>query len=332
MQTFLSTLEQSALLLIFILAGYFLMKINVITADGRKVLAALLVNVFSPAYSIANLSKPGALSVEYVGQYIVYLLASLVLSILLIILAQPLSRCFAKERYQRNILKYAFAFGNIGYFGYPLIEHVFPELLPVYILFCLPMNIAVATYGYSILTEKTDNQPLDGVSNAKPLKQRLKFFYSVPFIGTMAGIILGLLPFNMPDFFINLMETAGKCQSATAMLITGSALASVPFLKLFTSWKPYAIGVVRLLLIPLIVIGIFLLINLCGVKGEQFIGIAKLCIIAAAMPIGMNTVVYPESAGMDGTEGAKICFMSYILALGALPLILLLTENIILAF
>ena len=52
-------------------------------------------------------------------------------------------------------------------------------------------------------------------------KTNLRFLRSVPFIGTMLGVILGLLPFTMPQYFVNLLDMSAKCQSATAMLLTG---------------------------------------------------------------------------------------------------------------
>ena len=116
------------------------------------------------------------------------------------------------------------------------------------------------------------------------------------------------------------------------MLLTGAVLANVPFKKLFTSWKPYVIGVIRLLALPVIVGAIFILINLLGVHGEVFMTVARLSIIAAAMPVGMNVVIYPESQGIDSTEGASTCFMSYVLALGALPLVYMLMELVVVNF
>jgi predicted permease len=84
--------------------------------------------------------------------------------------------------------------------------------------------------------------------------------------------------------------------------------------------------------VPLIVIGLFVVINLCGVHGELFKGIAVLSIIASAMPIGMNVVVYPESAGLDSTEGAKTCFISYVLAVALMPVIFMLMETVVNSF
>ena len=63
-------------------------------------------------------------------------------------------------------------------------------------------------------------------------------------------------------------------------------------------------------------------------RGEVFVIIFKLCVIVAAMPVGMNVVVYPESVDKDSSEGAKMCFLSYIMALGALPLVFTLLDVI----
>lgn len=112
------------------------------------------------------------------------------------------------------------------------------------------------------------------------------------------------------------------------MLLTGAVLAGVPFKNLFTDLKPYLIGVVRLLVLPLIIGVIFFIIHLCGVRGETFALVFRLSVIVAAMPVGMNTVVFPESAGQDSTEGAKSCFISYVMALACMPVVFMLMEMI----
>ena len=326
MQTFLLTIQQTASLLAIIVIGYFFRKKKIINADGQKMLAGLLVNLFSPAYGISNLSS--TLSADKVVEYVVYLLVCAFLSILLIFIGLPLANTFGKTKLQKNILKYAFTFGNIGYFGYPLLQAVYPQLLPAYIIFCVPMNIAIATYGYAVLTEKISNEPLEGATKMNKSKMLKRAFLSLPFIGTVIGITIGLLPITLPNVISVTLSTLGSCQGATAMLLTGSVLASVPFKQLFTAWKPYFFGFIRLVIVPLIIIAIFVIINLCGVHGELFKGVAVLSIIASAMPIGMNVVVYPESAGLDSTEGAKTCFISYVLAVAFMPVMFMLMETI----
>ena len=327
---FLVTLQQTAILLAFILIGYFLRKKGIITEDGKKVLAKLLTFLFAPCYTASSLST--IINVGELPMYGTIILAGLGLTIFCIFAALPLARVLGKDQLQRNILKYGLAIGNIGYFGYPIVYAIYAaiggetlgnQMRAEMMMFCLPMTIAIYTYGYAVLTKDVSG---DALMKKRTTKEKLSFLWSMPMIGMYAGIILGLLTsgigFSLPSIVTDALTIAGNCQSAPAMLLTGAVLAGVPFGKLFTSWKPYVIGVIRLLAFPLVVGAIFFVIHLCGVSGETFIRVFKLSVIVSAMPVGMNVVVFPESAGQDSTEGAKSCFISYILALGALPLVL----------
>ncbi len=315
---FTKTLEQVSILLIFIFTGYFLRKKEVINESGKKVLAGLLVNLFGPCYSIASLSTQ--LSIQRINEYLTYLLAGTVVALIIIFVALPFAKLLGKDKIEKNMLRYALAFANIAYFGYPVVGAVFGESVKAsMILFCVPQTIAIYTYGYQILTSKITDTP-EGVENALNSKAKInwrsnfRFLTSAPFVGIMLGIILGLLPINLPAYVVNLLNLSANCQSATAMLLTGAVLASVPLLKLFTSWKPYVVGLIRLLIIPILLGTITYLI---GIRGELFI----ILVASISVPVGMNVVVYPESAGLDSTEGAKMCFISYVLALVTLPLV-----------
>ena len=57
---------------------------------------------------------------------------------------------------------------------------------------------------------------------------------------------------------------------------------------------------------------------LCGMRGQYFL----FPLLIASLPLGLNLVVFPESYGMEeaATTNARICFVSYLLALIILPL------------
>ncbi|MBE5753752.1 MAG: hypothetical protein E7340_00250 [Clostridiales bacterium] len=332
-QLFLTTFEQAFILIAFILIGYFFRKKNIITDGGRKVLAKLLVNLFAPAYSIISLSS--VVNVQDIEKYLVMLLFGVLITFVAIFLGIPFSRALSKDKYHRNVFMYTFAFGNIGYFGYPLVDGIFgAEAKAMMILFCVPMCVAIYSYGYHVLTQTPEqaNGLLKKEGKVSFIK-KISFLYCPPMIGVYVGVALGLLSsglgFEIPPFFKKLVTPAANCQSAPAMLITGAVLAGVPFGKLFTSFKPYLIGVIRLLVYPAIVGVIFFIIHLCGWSGDLFSRIAFLSILAVSMPVGMNTVVYPESVGIDSTEGAKNCFVSYIMALVTLPIVFSIAQNLL---
>ena len=122
-EVFQLTFSKVGMLLIFIGIGYFLRRHHDLPDDAGRVLSLLCTLVFTPAYSITNLSKNITMDVlaekaRLVGFGIVFVLVA-------ILLAYGLSKPFARDKIQRNSLVYAFAIPNYGYFGYPVIEGVF---------------------------------------------------------------------------------------------------------------------------------------------------------------------------------------------------------------
>ena len=322
---FLTTLQQTSILLIFILCGYFFRKKGLITDEGRKTLAKLLVNFFAPAYSIISLST--VVTVQEIQKYLTMLLVGVVGALVSVFLAFPFAKALAKnDKYRKNVFIYTFALGNIGYFGYPLIDGVFGAVAKAQMmLLSVPFCVAIYSFGYHVLTQFPDEANAPKKEEKKPFIKRISFMYCPPMAGMYLGVALGLLSsglgFAIPTYVTKLVTPAGNCQSVPAMLITGAALANVPLPKLFTSWKAYVIGLIRLLVYPAIIGAICAIVYLCGWQSELFRRVAFLSIIVVAMPVGMNTVVYPESVGIDSTEGAKNCFISYIMALATLPLV-----------
>lgn len=98
------------------------------------------------------------------------------------------------------------------------------------------------------------------------------------------------------------------------MLLAGFMLGKFPLKNLLTGWRPYVYSAIRLMLIP-VIFGVVLM--LLGMKG-QFL---MMPLLVAGIPLGLNLVVYPESQGMDASDNARFCCISYIMAIAVLPLI-----------
>ena len=98
------------------------------------------------------------------------------------------------------------------------------------------------------------------------------------------------------------------------MLLAGFMLGKFPLKDLLTGWRPYVYSFIRLIAIPLIFGSVLMLL---GVKGQYLM----LPLLVAGIPLGLNLVVYPESQGHEkqASDNAKLCFVSYLLALAILP-------------
>ena len=314
---FFQTLQQVALLLIFILIGYFLRKKNFIGDSSAKIFAIVETLLFLPANTYIAFATN--VNIHNFTEYMSLFLYGTVFLIGALALAIGLSYIFSKDKDKRNIFRYTFTFPNSGYFGYPVMEAVFGLAMKAkFSFFCIPFGIVTNSYGMYILTknyasdkDKLEENSLEKKSIKK--KHNMAFLYSPVMIATYLGIAVGLMPFEMPEFVNSVIGVASDCMSPIAMLLTGMVLATVPVKKLFGAWLPYLVGFIRLVALPVIFGGISYLL---GLRGEAFL----ISTAFFALPVGMNVVVFPESVGKDSSFGASICFISYIMALITIPL------------
>lgn len=299
-EVFSLTLSKVGMLLVFIGIGYFLRRHHDLPDDAGHVLSLLCTLIFSPAYSISNMSKN--FTMDVLGENTLLICYGILFTLVAIGLAFLLSKPFAKSRIERNSLIYAFAIPNYGYFGYPVIEGVFGSaMLANVMIFLIPLSLATNSFGYALF-----------VGDKKiPWK---KILLSPLFICLVIGITIGLSGIQLPAFMDNAITAAGRCMSPCAMLLAGFMLGKFRLKELLTGWRPYVYSAIRLIGIPVI---FGALLFLAGMKEQYFM----LPLLVAGIPLGLNLVVYPESQGHEkqASDNAKLCFVSYILALAVLP-------------
>lgn len=299
---FSSTLTQVLSLFIIIIVGYILYKTNAVPKNTDKVLSRLLSLVMLPALCFKTLITNLTVDViSYKWSFLVFGLAGVSFSYIAAIL---LSKFFAKDRYNRHIYTYSFTVANLGYMGYTLIDSVFgSEMLANMLIFAVPFNVFIYTIGYSTLTGHE--------------KITLKSLVNPVCIALLVGAIIGLLGLHMPAFVIDVADALGNCMGPTAMLVTGFVVAQYNPLKLLKNGRVLIASILRLLVIPTVIV---LLFKLCGASKEIII----VTLGSTAMPLGLNTVVFPASCGKDTTTGASMALVSNILGVITIPIMFML--------
>lgn len=292
------TIKNVGMLLVYIGAGYLLRRSNKLPQDASKVLSTLCTLLFLPTYSINNLSK--YFTIDRIGENLALLGWGALFTAVVIALGLLLARLFSRNDFEKKSLTYAFAFPNYGYFGYPVIEGVFgPEMLANVMVFTLPVSIACHTYGYLLFS------PEKKISWKRVLTTPI-------IIATFIGIALGLSGITLPDFFKSILSGVGSCMSPVSMILGGIVLGSFPLKKLLSGGRAYWLTAIRMLGIPAMFICVLML---CGVRDIFFM----LPALFASLPLGLNMVVFPESYGLDSSDNARMCFVSYLSAIGILP-------------
>lgn len=294
----LLTLQKVAMLLLFIAVGVILRKFSKLPENTGKVLSMLTTLIFTPCYTVNNLSKN--LTLETLGEKALLFGFGILITLLAIGLAYLLGRLLGKDELSRKSLTYGFAISNYGYFGYPVVEGVFgAATLSNFVLFAAPLSIATNSWGYLIFSQE------------KKLSWK-KILLAPMIIAIMLGILIGISGIKLPGFVNDVLAGAGSCMSPASMILAGFVLGAMPLKKLLIGWKAYGLSLVRLILIPLIFgIPMYLL----GLRGEMLM----MPLLVLSLPLGLNLVVFPESYGYDATDNARMCCVSYLMCALVLP-------------
>ena len=314
MEIFYSTLTQMLVMFCFMLIGFLANKFSLLPENAATVLSKLENYVLVPALVFDTLMtncQAAALKNNY--PLILYCMLLLVISFVVSI---PLSKYFAHEKegvvydelYQRHIYEYALTFGNFSFMGNAVVLGILGDKgLFGYLLFTLPLNIMVYTWGVIILIPK-------GKDSKNPIKNLLNPIV----IALVLGLVAGLLNIKrfLPDFLTVTISSAKNCMGPVAMILTGFVIGGYKIKTLLTKKRIYLAAALRLIAIPSVML---IIIHLLGASKE----IMTLALFAYATPLGLNTIVFPAAYGGDTRTGASMAMISHVFCIITIPLMYL---------
>ena len=308
MTVFLSTLSQMAYLLLLIAAGYLLCRFGAVTPGAAGVLSKLENCLFIPALCIGTFMTN--FTPEKFATAGIYLLGGALVAGVSIPLALLLARLCSRDDYIRKIYTYGLSFSNFGFMGNAVVSALYPEIFMEYLVFVTPLWIMIYLWGVPALL-------IPAAGERKSMTGRLKPLANPMFAGMIIGILLGLTGLQLPAFAGSAVTVLGNCMSPLAMLLTGITIAGIDLKKTLAIRSIYALTAIRLVLIPLLMLGALLVL-----RPERGVALCALC--AVAMPLGLNTVVVPAAYGRDTSVAAGMALVSHPASCLTIPLIFML--------
>lgn len=305
--------------------GFTLRKTDTVPRNTANALAKVETWVFCPALAFSSMA------ISFTPSSLISHSTNLAFAVIAVAVAMLLgiflARFFVKEKsYELNIYRYALVFANLGYMAEPLIQSLYennPTVLGDYKFFCLPFTVLIYVWGISALTPQGEEKT-----------SALKRIFNFPMISLLAGMLVGITGMYglLPDFIVKTLDTLKVCMGPVAMLIAGLTVANYDIKKLVLNKKVYAASALRLILLPTCLVSIA--IGARAALNSLFsldIGAAPIyfTFFATAMPLGMNTVVFPEAYGGDPEPGASMALISSTLAILTVPLAYMLLNLII---
>lgn len=292
----LTTILLKQIIIMFLLMGVgaILYKMKYITDQGAKELGNILLRVIIPSVIIK--SYLGGFTSERFKE--MCLSTGLALGALLIAMAVA-ALIFGKKK---SIENFAASFSNAGFIGIPLTQAVFGSEAIFYVSpYVTFLNLFQWTYGVYVITGKTDNiKPKNLISN--PMV-----------VSLIIGLILFFAPVSVPEVIEKSIGFLASMNTPVAMLVLGVFLAKADLKYIFLDIKIYWCMAVRLLIIPLVTLGIFYFIP---VENKM---IVLSTLIAACTSVGGNIAIFAQQYDKDYLLAIKTVCLSTILSIITIP-------------
>ncbi len=313
MTVFIATLNQTAFLLLFILAGYVLSKWNFVPDNSQVVLSKLENTILIPALVLGTFMDN--FTVQTIDEAWKLLLGSLVLAVVAIALSLLCVRFCSKDKYEQNIYTYGLCFSNFGFMGNAVVSALFPDVFLEYLIFTLPLWTLIYLWGVPVLL-------MGSGTEKQTFTQRAKSFVNPMFVCMLLGMLIGLMNIPVPQFVSSAVSTAGSCMSPIAMLLTGMTIAKFNLREVLKSKGVYLVSALRLIVFPFL----FLATMLAFPMPETF-AICAIC--SLSMPLGLNTIIIPSALGKDTKVASGMALVSHILSCLTIPVVFMIFEYIL---
>ena len=286
---------QILLMFLYMLVGFVLYRVGLITAEGSKTLAHLLLYCVLPCVILKSFC------VEYTAQGARELAVSIAAAAAILLLSMSVALVLFRGD---AIAQVGVAFSNAGFMGLPLVTAVLGSEAVFYAAgFVALLNVLQSTCGQTLLSgDKKYIRPATVLKN--PL-----------LLAFLAGLVVYFGHVPMPAFLRTPMAGLAAMNSPLAMIVLGVYLAQSRLKEIFTQPRLYALAAVRQVLIPLATILCLLLLP------ATYRPIGTVIIMVNAAPVGSNVAVYSQRLGKAAAYAALVVCLSTLLSIVTLPLI-----------
>lgn len=219
--------------------------------------------------------------------------------------------CFRRRSpMERGVYRYGILFSNASFLALPLAQAVIGKEGVFYCsVYVAVFNVMAFTYG------------IYEISGHRAKIDFRRLVLNPGSIAVLIGLPLFFLQPQLPQVILRPMEMVGNCNSPLAMIIFGTFLANADWKRMFAKKELYLCSALRLVVIPLCMVGLF---ALCGVRGDLLIAM----VISSCAPTATNTAMYAAKYENDAALGSELAAQSSLFSIVTMPVIVALAAVI----
>lgn len=325
LSSFLAVAEKVGLLFIIIALGFVCQRIKMLTEEANKCMGDIVMHFVTPcviinAFSATLYTKDELLDVlKNIG---ITALIAIAAHTAMIIAVHFIFRSRNEDR--RRLMRFAAVFSNAGFIALPLAQALIDtpttrEGSLYAAVYLAVFNIALWTWGLVDMSGEKNvmnwkkivlNPGIIGVAVGL-------FFFTSPLyvnIGAEAGI-------KLPSLIRDALSAISALNLPLPMLMVGFYLGKADLIAALKDAKSWLCIAVRLLLFPLILLGV---LYVCGISGN----VLTVSVIGASAPVGATATIFAAKFNRDTELSVRLVSLSTVLSMITMPIIVGLTQMI----
>ena len=213
-----------------------------------------------------------------------------------------------KQNEKNAVYKFASIYGNVAFMALPLAQAVLGD---EGVLYCaggaVVFNLFTFTHGVKLMSKDGEKLSLS------------KLLINPGVIAVIIGLPIFLTGVDMPYLITRPVEMLADLNTPVAMLVFGTYLSRTDLKSMLFDKKIYAVALMKLIVLPMICMGIY---NLCGLKGTLLTAV----IITASVPSANNTFMFSSKYGRDAATASKTVALVSFLSILTMPVIIAITQ------
>lgn len=303
MQNFLTVAQQVLVLFILIGVGFALSKKNILTEKGAKACSELAMFIATPCVIIKAFQRP------YTPALMWGLLTALLVAAAIHLLAIGIGWLVYRNDNPRNrVYRLSLLLSNAGFMALPLQQAILGEIGVFYgTAYVVMFNLMLWSYGVLVMDR----------GNGK-LSWK-KILISPGTVGVVAGVLVFVLPFDLPQIFSAPIAHLAALNTPLPMLFIGYYLSKVNFASALRR-KDYYVGMaLRLIVLPVVSVA---LLYLFGIRGTMLVSMS----IAVSAPTAASVPMFATRYKGDTETAVNMVALSTVASLVTMPVIVALTQ------
>lgn len=300
------------LIIIFgvILTGYFSTRRNLWPADMNRMMTRFVLKVSCPLIILASVMGK---DIKFERTELIQLAyMSVVLYIVLLACAYLFTTVWRVEGDRRGLVRFVITFGNVTFVGFPVIMALYGEKAVFYAsVLTVPFNFLIFSIG--VLFVK-------GEGRLRELIQR-KVLLSPCIVASALAFIIAACGITTPEPVSKFCHLVGDMTIPCALILVGSTLTTISLRDMMGSMFVYKAVVLRLLVAPLIVMGVLLF-----VPCEPLV--RNVAIVLSGMPSAANGIMFCLEYNRSSRDMAQCIFLSSLWSIATIPFLIYLIDII----